>query len=425
MRRVSPRHLFGRIIRDRPLMRQSRSLATIAVGMSGGVDSSVAALLLRDQGHDVIGLHMTNWDNAEEGSDSCTERDARDAERVCAHIGVGFQRVSFIREYWHDVFEPLLQRYHEGSTPNPDIECNRRIKFSLFVDHARSLGADLVATGHYARVEHDAHGVARLLCAADRVKDQTYFLSQVPQASLQVSAFPLGHLQKDEVRALASTAGLHTATKRDSTGICFIGKRKFGDFLEGYLPQEPGPFVCIESGRVVGEHRGYARYTPGQRARCSGMSTRWYVVDKEPATNVVRICEGAEHPALFTRGLVAEPPPWILGEAPAELLAGQMFRCISQFRHPGRRQPCTIELRPRLVTGSNQGSSVGLQKDLVVHFDTPVRDVAEGQIIAFYDGDVCLGGAPIRERAPTLWEEALGMYRVGWSGMSGSTFISG
>jgi tRNA U34 2-thiouridine synthase MnmA/TrmU len=285
--------------------------------MSGGVDSSVAALLLKEQGHEVIGVHMTNWDAAEEASDDtqqqCIEQDYKDAKRVCEQLGIGFHEVSFVREYWSEVFEPLLEGYHAGGTPNPDVMCNRHIKFDRFVNHALSLGADRVATGHYARVEPagseplaaadpaaaaaaaaaapttrdsssssstsssaaaaaaaaqcDAPTAVRLLRAADAVKDQTYFLAHVRQEGLRRALFPLGPLLKAQVRERAAAAGLHTATKRESMGICFIGKRRFSSFLEGYLPQEPGPFVCVESGRAVGLHRGYALYTPGQRAR--------------------------------------------------------------------------------------------------------------------------------------------------------------
>ena len=402
-----------------------RSLATVAVGISGGVDSSVAALLLKEEGHDVIGVHMSNWDPAEEGSEACTEREARDAERVCTHLGIGFQRVSFVREYWHEVFEPLLRGYHDGGTPNPDVACNQQIKFDHFTRHVLSLGADRVATGHYARVDRDAHGTARLLCATDSVKDQTYFLSRVPQAALQVSEFPIGHLMKEEVRARAAAAELHTATKRDSMGICFIGKRKFGEFLEGYLPQTPGAFVCVESGRKVGEHRGYALYTPGQRARVSGQSTRWYVVDKDARSNVVIIARGSDHPALFTRGLVAEKAAWISGEAPTELLAGRPLACTARIRHPGILSHVIIDAeyppaeyppatapaaappaacmpaaehagRPRthegFVEGRLEGPVEGREHSglLHVHFDAPMRDVAEMQSIAIYEGEVCV-----------------------------------
>jgi tRNA (5-methylaminomethyl-2-thiouridylate)-methyltransferase len=385
-----------------------RPLATVAVGISGGVDSSVAALLLQREGHDVIGIHMTNWNAAEEGAgaESCTEVEARDARRVCEQLGIGFHRVNFVRDYWHSVFTPMLEGYDQGGTPNPDVACNRFIKFDKFHAHALELGADWVATGHYARIGRDGAGGATLLRAADDTKDQTYFLALVRQEALRRSRFPLGALHKTEVRSIASEAGLLTASKRDSMGICFIGKRDFGDFIESYLPQAPGDFECIESGRVVGRHKGYALYTPSQRARIGGQSTRWYVVDKDIETNVVRVAEGAHHPALFTRSLTSGVPSWVGGVAPSALTEGCPLRCSVRVRHPGAIFGCTVELqRP------NGG---GAPSTLRVWLDEPVSGVAELQSIALYDGDICLGGATILERGPTLWEEARGLRRVGW-----------
>ena len=417
-------------------------LATVAVGISGGVDSSVTALLLKEQGHDVIGVHMSNWEVAEEeGQEACSERDARDARKVCEQLGIGFHRISFVREYWNDVFEPLLQGYQAGGTPNPDIMCNRSIKFDRFFAHARALGADRVATGHYARLAHGSvasdpssasstgssagHNESpvptRLLMGVDAAKDQSYFLSKVRQEALQFCDFPIGHLHKSEVRARAAAAGLLTATKRDSMGICFIGKRNFADFLEGYLPQFPGRFVCADSGRDVGEHRGYAVYTPGQRARVGGLHTRWYVVEKDAATNVVKICEGSDHPALFARSLWTHPTSasWISGAPPPELAPGRPFRCHARVRHTGELHPCTVEIEtsPPLRAGAMRLS-----------FDEPVRGLAEMQAIALYDGDICLGGATIWERGPTLWDEARALHRVGYSGGSehgAMAFVSG
>ena len=390
----------------RPLRFGVRKLATVAVGVSGGVDSSVAALLLRQQGHDVVGVHMTNWDAAEEGIEGCAEREERDARKVCEQLGIGFQHVSFVREYWHDVFEPLLQGYDAGGTPNPDVMCNRHIKFNHFLKHCLALGADRVATGHYARIEHGADGSAQLLAGTDASKDQSYFLACVRQEALLRCSFPLGALDKSRVREMAAAAGLHTASKRDSMGICFIGKRDFGEFLQGYLPQTPGQFVCVESSHVIGEHKGYALYTSGQRARVSGQSTRWYVVDKDIGSNVVYVCEGADHPALFTRDLMAQSPCWVSGRPPAALTAGTALRCEARIRHPGQRHACTI----RAVGESDAHHT------LRVSFDLPVRDVCEMQTVAFYLGDVCIGGATIAERGTTLWEEARGFNRVGWSG---------
>lgn len=420
----------SRLSAIRQVQVSTRTLATVAVGISGGVDSSVAAMLLKEQGHDVVGVHMSNWDVAEEGHESCGEQDARDAHRVCDKLGIGFHRTSFVREYWTDVFEPLLQGYQAGGTPNPDVACNRHIKFDRFVTHALALGADRVATGHYARVEHrhgygsgDAGSCAddddtRLLMAIDAVKDQSYFLAAVRQWALRLCDFPIGYLHKDEVRQRAAAAGLHTASKRDSTGICFIGKRRFADFLEGYLPQAPGPFVCVDSGCEVGQHRGYALYTPGQRARVGGMHARWYVVDKDADTNVVRICEGSDHPALFARSLLLHPSTvsWISGAPPAEIATGSPLRCRVRVRHPGELHECTMELEPdhSLRRGA-----------LRITLDQPVRGIAELQAVAFYMADVCLGGATIWERGPTLWDEARALRRVGYSGGSNATRADG
>lgn len=384
--------------------RARRNMATVAVGVSGGVDSSVAALLMKQEGHDVIGVHMTNWDSAEEGApqESCVEQEARDARRVCDELGIGFHRVSFVREYWHSVFEPFLQGYDEGGTPNPDVSCNQHIKFDLFHEHARGLGADYVATGHYARLSAAADGEVQLLTGLDPTKDQTYFLAAVRQEALRRSRFPLGALHKSEVRRLAAEAGLHTAHKRDSTGICFIGKRRFDDFLSEYLPQQPGDFVCIESGRVVGQHRGYALYTPGQRARLGGSPARYYVVDKDIESNVVRVAKGADHPALFTRSLLASSVSWVAGVLPPPLASGERMRCAARHRYPSDAAgfDCTVEMADATT--------------LRVWFDQPVSQVAALQIVAFYDGEVCLGGAVIQSREQSHWDEAAGLQHAGW-----------
>ena len=434
-----------------------RALATVAVGMSGGVDSSVAALLLKQQGHDVIGMHMTNWDAAEEGAElqQCIEQDAKDARRVCEQIGIGFHETSFVREYWSAVFEPLLAGYHSGGTPNPDVMCNRHIKFDRFVEHSLGLGADFVATGHYARLDRsggvtDRDGVktVQLLKAADETKDQTYFLAAVRQEGLRSALFPLGDYLKTEVRTLAADAGLHTASKRESMGICFIGKRRFSTFLESYLPQVPGDFVCIDSGEVIGAHKGYALYTPGQRARLqrvpkSRVGTndvgRWYVVDKDVDANRVYLCEGATHPALATRTFVTTAPSWISGVPPPELSGasdgfsdgtvayGGRLSCSMRIRHPGVIwDGVRVEWISCADHAAGQASS-GAGR-LQASFEQAVHDVAELQAVAFYDGDVCLGGAQIHTRGPSLLDEVKGLERVGWNGGQGGridAFVGG
>ena len=412
----------------------SRGLTTVAVGVSGGVDSSVAALLLKEQGHDVIGVHMTNWDIAEEGEEACGEQEARDAHRVCEKLGIGFHRVSFVREYWNDVFTPFLDGYLAGGTPNPDVACNRLIKFDRFMEHALSLGADRVATGHYARLSHQPDR-SRLLLAADASKDQTFFLATVRQDALRRCDFPLGGLLKSEVRARAEEAGLHTAQKRDSTGICFIGRRNFADFLEGYLPQEPGEFVCVETGASLGEHRGYAMYTPGQRARVGGQAARYYVVDKDVESNVVRLAAGSDHPALFAREVrTAVNPSWIGGAPPPQLLQGEASRHHARVRHPGELLPCSarlVNLEDSSAAGHAAGAhsnacadALGPHSALHLTFDHPIRYPAEMQAVALYDGDECLGGAIVQERGQTLWEELCGLHR-GFSGSPGATTLVG
>ena len=287
------------------------TLSPVAVGMSGGVDSAVAALLLKRRGHDVVGVHMRNWDAAEEGSEEAgyAEQEQKDARRVCDTLGIGYREVDLSREYWHEVFEPFVRGYSEGRTPNPDVACNRHIKFDHFARATRALGADGVATGHYARLRRrEPGGAVELLTGADETKDQSYFLAAVEQSALRDALFPLGELRKTEVRALAAEAGLHVAAKRDSAGICFVGRRNFASFLANYVPAQPsGPFVCVDRGAAVGEHRGQAFYTPGQRARIGGQPRPWYVVAKDAETNTVFVCDGAAHPALLTQALLAAP----------------------------------------------------------------------------------------------------------------------
>ena len=354
--------------------------APVIVGMSGGVDSAVAALLLRDAGHEVQGLFMSNWEEDEDGY--CTAaRDFQDARSVCAEIGIPLHRVSFASEYRDRVFAHFLAEYSRGRTPNPDVLCNREIKFGVCFDYARRLGAGRFATGHYARTGSGADGSTTLLRARDRAKDQSYFLHAVGQAQLGLTLFPLGDLQKAEVRRIARQRGLPVFDKRDSTGICFIGERPFARFLETYLPAQPGRIEDAQGGSL-GEHRGLMFYTLGQRAglglggRRGAAEAPWYVAAKDVARNVLVAVQGHDHPLLLSTGLATEPAAWICGKAPAT-----DFACTAQFRYRQRDVPCRV--------------SIGPDGGAEVVFESPQRAVTPGQYAVFYLGDECLGGAVI------------------------------
>lgn len=352
----------------------------VMVGMSGGVDSSVAALLLRDQGFAVTGVFMKNW-NEDDGTEYCTaQEDLFDALRVCDRLGIELETVNFAAEYWDRVFAHFLAEYRAGRTPNPDVLCNREIKFKVFLDYCRELGAEYIATGHYARAPTPCEGDIALLRARDENKDQSYFLYAVAAEAIARTLFPLGEMNKPEVRKLARKAGLITHDKRDSTGICFIGERRFADFLQTYLPARPGP-ITTPAGRVLGEHAGLMYYTIGQRAGLGIGGIRgagdqpWYVADKMLATNTLVVVQGSEHPLLYWRGLRAEQLHWI-PQPPTE---HRLF-CTAKTRYRQPDQDCLVEL-----------DDSGCQ----VHFDTPQRAITPGQSVVFYQGERCLGGGII------------------------------
>jgi tRNA-specific 2-thiouridylase len=351
----------------------------IIVGMSGGVDSSVAALLLRDAGESVAGLFMQNW--ADDGSGECrAEDDRRDAVAVCGRLGLPIHFRDFSREYWDGVFAHFLAEYSAGRTPNPDVLCNREIKFKYFLDAARDLGAARIATGHYARVERRGDRW-QLLRAADRGKDQSYFLHQLGQEQLAATLFPLGALQKAHVRAMAQAAGLPTAAKKDSTGICFIGERDFREFLSRYLPARPGD-IRTPDGRKVGEHPGVFYFTLGQREGLQLGGVRgydaapWYVVGKNVERNVLTVDQGSDSRYLFSSKLWTGSAHWIAGDPPAASL-----ECAAQVRYRQLEEPCTARV---LDDGTLQ-----------VSFARPQRAVTPGQSLVLYDGETCLGGAVI------------------------------
>jgi tRNA-specific 2-thiouridylase len=351
----------------------------VVVGLSGGVDSSVAAWLLKEQGHDVVGVFMKNWED-DDSEEYCTSRvDLVDAAAVADVIGIDLDAVNFAREYRERVFAHFLADYRAGRTPNPDVLCNSEIKFAAFLEHARTLGADRIATGHYARVRNAGSRV-ELLKAVDHGKDQSYFLHRLTQAQLAPVMFPLGDVHKRDVRALARRVGIPTWAKKDSTGICFIGERPFRDFLARYLPRTPGPIVTA-AGRVVGEHMGLAYYTLGQRQglRIGGVKAAqdgaWFVAGKDLAGNRLVVVQGHAHPALHRREVDAFDAHWIAG-APPTLPA----RLAAKTRYRMPDAPCTL-------------TRDGMRLHAV--FDAPQWAPTPGQYLVVYDGETCLGGAVI------------------------------
>lgn len=352
----------------------------IVIGLSGGVDSSVAALLLVEQGHDVHAVFMKNWEDAQDTGYCAAAEDLEDARSVCETLGIPLHTVNFTAEYRDRVFRYFLDEYRAGRTPNPDVLCNTEIKFKAFLDHARRLGADRIATGHYARrVERNRRCL--LLKGCDPDKDQSYFLHGLDQAQLASALFPIGELRKRQVRERAAAAGLVTHDKKDSTGICFIGERRFRDFLNRYLPAQPGPIQTPE-GEVLGKHAGLMFHTIGQRqglgigGRREGSGEPWYVASKELEHNTLIVVQGRDHPLLFHRRLRAVAPHWIAGEPPAV-----PWSCQAKIRYRQPDQPCVLE---RLDAHA-----------LDVSFTEPQRAIAPGQSVVFYRDDVCLGGGII------------------------------
>ena len=355
------------------------SRPSIMVGVSGGVDSSVAAWRLVQQGESVAGLFMQNW--ADDGSGECrAEDDRRDAVAVCGLLGIPFHFRDFSSEYWKGVFEHFLAEYAAGRTPNPDVLCNREVKFKHFLDAARGLGAERIATGHYARVAERGKGFL-LLRGADRSKDQSYFLHQLGQAQLSATLFPIGELNKSDLRRMARDANLPTHAKKDSTGICFIGERDFREFLGQYLPARPGSIVDPD-GVPVAEHPGVFYFTLGQREglNIGGVRGRaaapWYVVGKDVASNTLYVDQDRESRWLMSTALVSETAHWVSGAPPAA-----RFECTAQTRYRQPDEGCTVTVR-------DDGT-------LHVRFADPQRAVTPGQSLVLYDGDVCLGGAVI------------------------------
>jgi tRNA-specific 2-thiouridylase len=350
---------------------------TVVVGMSGGVDSSVTALLLKEEGYHVIGLFMKNWEETNAEGVCNAQADYEDVAKVCDHLKIPYYSVNFVKEYQEHVFSHFLEELKQGYTPNPDILCNREIKFKFFLEKALELGADFLATGHYCQIGKNETGL-QLLKGDDPLKDQSYFLYTLQQKALKKVLFPIGHLEKKEVRKIAHAYGLATSLKKDSTGICFIGKRDFKEFLSPYLGFQKGTFETL-SGQVIGEHEGMAYYTIGQRKglKIGGEGEAWFVVGKDPKRNVVFIEQGAEHPALYADKLMATELSWVSGYAPQ-----LPFTCHAKIRYRQGDQACVIE---------------SIEKDVAeVRFLSPQRAITPRQSIVFYAGQVCLGGGMIR-----------------------------
>jgi len=365
------------------------SRGRVVVGMSGGVDSSVSAWLLKQQGYEVVGLFMKNWEDDDDSEYCSSRQDWLDAVSVADRVGVDIEAVNFAAEYKNRVFAEFLREYSAGRTPNPDVLCNAEIKFKAFLDHAMGLGADLIATGHYARVravQTPSGKCYQLLKASDVSKDQSYFLHRLNQAQLAHTLFPLGETPKSEVRRIAAEIGLHNAAKKDSTGICFIGERPFREFLNRYLPTEPGPILTPE-GQRIGTHHGLAFHTLGQRKglgiggvkgrqREDGTADAWYAARKDMKNNVLYVVQGHDHPWLLSDALRASHVSWIAGEAPET-------DCVygAKTRYRQADAPC------RLTLDGAEGFSL--------KFQTPQWAVTPGQSAVLYSGDVCLGGGII------------------------------
>ncbi len=354
----------------------------IVVGMSGGVDSSVAALLLKKQGYDVVGVFMKNWDEKDENGVCTATADWQDVQDVCAVLDIPCYAVNFEKEYMERVFSLFLDEYRKGRTPNPDVLCNREIKFKAFLEFAMKLGAGRMATGHFVRTETRG-GRPVLLRGADANKDQSYFLYMLKEAQLARALFPVGGMTKAQVRAVAAENGLPVSDKKDSTGVCFIGERNFRAFLQNYLPLREGD-IRTGDGRMVGRHMGLAYYTLGQRKGLGigggGDGRSWFVVDKDLQNNVLVVEQGEDSPRLFTRYARASQATWIAGDPP--VAEGEPFRCTAKYRYRQPDQDVTA-----LIAGD----------ELYLSADAPQRAVTPGQSAVLYRGDVCLGGAIVEE----------------------------
>lgn len=350
----------------------------VVVGISGGVDSSVAALLLKKEGYDVTGIFMKNWDDTDENGICTADQDFADAVKICNQLDIPYYSINFEKEYYDRVFTYFLDEYKKGRTPNPDIMCNKEIKFKAFLDFAMGLGADYIATGHYARIKHMEDGSVQMLRGVDSNKDQTYFLSQLSQNQIKNVLFPVGDIDKSEVRRLAREHNLATANKKDSTGICFIGERDFNEFLSNYLPAKPGKMVSVD-GEIMGEHQGLMYHTIGQRRGLGigGLGEPWFVCGKNLEKNELIVCQGEDNEHLFSDKLLASEFSTTLKSWPRE-----EFDCVAKFRYRQKDIPVHV----KFIDDTH----------IEVTYEH-VKSVTPGQACVLYDGDICIGSAIIDE----------------------------
>ncbi len=358
-------------------MKENKDIKVV-VGISGGVDSSVAALLLKQAGYDVIGIFMKNWDDTDENGVCTADEDFADAVKICNQLDIPYYSINFEKEYYDRVFTYFLDEYKKGRTPNPDIMCNKEIKFKAFLDFAMNLGADYIATGHYARIKKDEDGNVLLLRGVDNNKDQTYFLSQLSQEQIKNVMFPIGDLEKKEVRDLAKKYNLATANKKDSTGICFIGERNFNEFLSNYLPAKPGDMVSVD-GKVMGRHNGLMYHTIGQRRGLGigGLGEAWFVCGKNLEKNQLIVCQGENNEHLFSDRLLASSFSTTMAKRPE-----REFDCLAKFRYRQKDIPVHVKF---------------LDDDHIEVTYDHVKAVTPGQACVLYDGEVCIGSAIIDE----------------------------
>lgn len=363
---------------------QANGAIKVVVGLSGGVDSSVSAQVLKLMGYETIGIFMKNWEETDDSGQCTSEIDAKDAQKIANQVGIPYYALNFVEEYKENVFQYFIDEYKKGHTPNPDILCNREIKFKVFYDKAMELGANYLATGHYCQ-HKGLDGKDLLIKGIDQGKDQTYFLYTMQSEVLKNVLFPIGHLEKPVVRKIALDFKLATATKKDSTGICFIGERNFKEFLSQYIQEQKGDFVNLETGKILGPHDGHSYYTNGQRKGLGlgGPGGPWFVVDKDIHQNIVYVVEGDKHPALYADELIAFEESWV-NERPSFPL-----KCKAKVRYRQQDQSCTIY---------EEGS------DLKVVFDAPQRAISKRQSVVFYIDDLCIGGAVIKESGASYYE---------------------